>query len=125
MRWSVILLVTLIFLVSVGFAITPEQKDIIGKIRLAEDSIWLFASVFLVFFTYQLRKVYEGGALEKSFLLFTVAFGLMVFWKFLGVIQRVYDIEAEFLKEFIGEGGSGFMIGIAYYAMWKMLKGEE
>ncbi|WP_456475562.1 hypothetical protein [Candidatus Pyrohabitans sp.] len=125
MRGVILTIIVLIFLTAPVFALTSEEKATIERVRLMEDSIWLFASVFLVFFSYQLRKIYAGGAMEKTFTLFTLAFGLMMLWKFLGVIQRVYGIEAELIRELIGEGGSGFMMGVAYYAMWRMLKGEE
>lgn len=124
MRYLV--LIVALFTISAVYGLTPEEKETISKIRIVEDSMWLFASVFIVFFTYQLKKVYEGGQLERAFALFLIAFGLIVLWKFLGVIQRVYDIEAvEDFKEVVGEAGSGFMMGVAYFVMWKLLKGEE
>ncbi len=121
-----LILIVLLLAISTVYGLTPEEKATIEKIRIVEDSMWLFASVFIVFFTYQLKKIYEGGEIERGFTLFLIAFGLIVMWKFLGVIQRVYDIEAvEDFKEVVGEAGSGFMMGVAYFVMWKLLKGEE
>jgi hypothetical protein len=124
MRRLLIVITALVFLTGTVYAMTPEQKEIIGKIRLAEDAIWLFASVFLVFFSYQLKVIYEGGEMEDAFKIFVLAFSLLVLWKFLGVTGRIYGIDTGLVKELVGEAGSGFVIGGAYSKMWHIMKGE-
>jgi len=113
-----------------SYAATGGGKDVISRYRIGEDALWMFASAFLVYFSYQLMTTYKGGALEKGFLAFMAAFFIIFLWKFIGVVMRLHGLgstNAPALDEFkeILEGLSGLAIGIAFLVMYNQLKLKE
>ncbi len=101
--------------------------DVIGRLRLAEDGIWFFASIFLMYFSYRLMILSKGGVLEKGFLAFMLSFFVIVLWKYIGVNERIFALPKGALHEFKEalEGVSGVAIGLTFLYMYNLLRPKE
>ncbi|RMF91319.1 MAG: hypothetical protein D6733_01505 [Methanobacteriota archaeon] len=102
-------------------------ESVIGNYRMGEDAIWMFASAFLLYFSYGLMTMSKGGALEKGFLGFMISFFIIFLWKFIGVNERALSLPKGGLHEFkeMLEGLSGLAIGITYLYMYNVLRPKK
>jgi hypothetical protein len=102
-------------------------SDVISRLRLAEDGIWFFASIFLMYFSYRLMVLSKGGRLEKGFLAFMLSFFIIVLWKYIGVNERIFALPQGALHDFKEtlEGLSGVAIGLTFLYMYNLLRPKE